>query len=111
MHFIVIGILCIIYLYKMRRFLNWWFILGLSVFYCCMYYGLYPKADSIDQNVVVIAVDNLDTYNRYTVLSIQGKYHLNHQVTYHVGDIINIQGELEVYRQQTIPGRSEEHTS
>lgn len=88
----------------MRRFLNWWFILGLSVFYCCMYYGLYPKADSIDQNVVVIAVDNLDTYNRYTVLSIQGKYHLNHQVTYHVGDIINIQGELEVYRQQTIPG-------
>jgi len=103
-HMPLVYILLLIYLYLVRRLLSWIFASLIIVSYLFLFVSFLPKTQPINSLVIIIEVDPMDTYYRYTIHNGQNKYHYSSRVAYSIGDQLFIQGEIEVYRKATIPG-------
>ena len=91
-------------MYVIRKQLNWILAISLIGIFIFSLYIRYPKVEAINQSVIVTQIIHYDTYQRYTITTGIKSYHINSQNVYHVGDILNVRGDVETYRKQTVPG-------
>ena len=97
-------LICFIYMIWIRRQIHIIFLVFLIVVISLSYALLtnFDK-DSIQQDVVVVAIDIYDHYSRYTIKYDRYKFHMydNHDA-YQLGDVLYINGDIISYREQTV---------
>src|SRR5690606_38499938 len=83
---------------------NWYFASLLIVIYVLLFVSFEPKEQAMNGSVIIIEVDEMDSYYKYTIYNGQNKYHYSSNIVYNVGNTLSIKGDIEVYRKATIPG-------
>ncbi len=104
LHLPLVSVLLLIYAYKARKLINWYFASLLIVIYVLLFVSFEPKAQAMNGSVIIIEVDEMDSYYKYTIYNGQNKYHYSSNIVYNVGNTLSIKGDIEVYRKATIPG-------
>ncbi len=103
-HFWYVSILLVCFLYFLRKTINYLIVVPIILIYLLSFGYYQNQATTIDQEVFIIDKESFNNYYQYTILVNLKQYHLTIRQNYNVGDIIHLNGEIEQYRRQTVPG-------
>ncbi len=104
MHYWYVGCVLIVFLYVLRKRLNFILLTLILLSYIGMFIMYLPSESLVDQSFLITDKTNHDTYYTYLVKNGLKTYELNHKSDFQIGDVVYIKGEVECFRKQTSPG-------
>src|SRR5690554_272714 len=110
LNFIGLGVVFFIFLYRVRKHIVWPLMIILCGFYTLCFIIYTPISKPTNKTYIVLDVTPYETYYRYRVSDLLHTYHLNIRQNFDVGHTLHIQGDIHLYRKQTIPGGFNSYT-